>query len=63
VVSDVDVDDDDDFFVCFALTHIVTCRMTGVVLPVDAGATVAAGSELPKDASINPGTLNINPGT
>ncbi|GAB1726545.1 hypothetical protein NU195Hw_g2470t1 [Hortaea werneckii] len=28
--------------------------MTGVVLPVDAGATVAAGSELPASASINP---------
>lgn len=28
--------------------------LTGVVLPVDAGATVAAGSELPASASINP---------
>ena len=28
--------------------------MTGVILPVDAGATVAAGSELPKSASVNP---------
>ncbi|KAF2239813.1 NAD(P)-binding protein [Viridothelium virens] len=28
--------------------------MTGVVLPVDAGATVAVGSDLPKTASVNP---------
>ncbi|KAK4539290.1 hypothetical protein LTR36_000816 [Oleoguttula mirabilis] len=28
--------------------------MTGVILPVDAGATVAAGSDLPASASINP---------
>ena len=26
-------------------------RMTGVILPVDAGATVAAGSDLPKETS------------
>ncbi|KAL9092131.1 MAG: hypothetical protein Q9165_004564 [Trypethelium subeluteriae] len=28
--------------------------MTGVILPVDAGATVAVGSDLPKTASVNP---------
>lgn len=28
-------------------------RMTGVILPVDAGATVAAGSDLPKETSFN----------
>lgn len=28
--------------------------MTGVILPVDAGATVAAGSDLPASASVNP---------
>lgn len=31
-------------------------RITGVILPVDAGATtVTAGSDIPKEASINPG--------
>lgn len=28
--------------------------MTGVILPVDAGATSSVGSELPKSASVNP---------
>lgn len=28
--------------------------MTGAILPVDAGATCATGSEVPKSASINP---------
>lgn len=28
--------------------------LTGVILPVDAGATCATGSEVPKSASINP---------
>ena len=27
--------------------------MTGVILPVDAGATVAAGTDVPKEASAN----------
>ncbi|KAI9655609.1 MAG: hypothetical protein M1821_005403 [Bathelium mastoideum] len=30
--------------------------MTGVILPVDAGATVAIGTDIPKSASINPGS-------
>lgn len=29
--------------------------MTGVILPVDAGATVAAGSEVPKEAMTGAG--------
>lgn len=29
--------------------------MTGVILPVDAGATCAVGTELPASASVNPG--------
>ena len=28
--------------------------MTGVILPVDAGATVVVGNDVPKGASINP---------
>lgn len=30
---------------------LISDRMTGVILPVDAGATVAAGSDLPKETS------------
>ena len=29
-------------------------KLTGVILPVDAGATCATGSDVPKSASINP---------
>jgi NAD(P)-dependent dehydrogenase (short-subunit alcohol dehydrogenase family) len=32
----------------------LTGAMTGVILPVDAGATCATGSDVPKSASINP---------
>jgi hypothetical protein len=32
----------------------LTQSIKGVVLPVDAGATCATGSDVPKSASINP---------
>ncbi|KAI9705369.1 MAG: hypothetical protein M1820_005199 [Bogoriella megaspora] len=33
--------------------------MTGVILPVDAGATTAVGSDLPSSASVNPGIAGV----
>lgn len=38
------------------IPSLIDDRMTGVILPVDAGATVAAGSEVPKEAATHPQT-------
>lgn len=44
-------------FVCVETQLDLTAdsiELTGVILPVDAGATCATGSDVPKSASINP---------
>lgn len=47
---------DDGYGICVALQVdlMLTGLTSGVILPVDAGATCATGSDVPKSASINP---------